>query len=346
MKILLDCRLMVDKPTGISRYSEKLLTFYIDKYGVDNVCALVNATHKKINCQQIVTSLKPFNIFHWFLFPLWINKLNFDWLISFHYSGLAFKLKKTKSIVTVHDLMFELVPGFFNTKLKGIIGKPYFRLIVKQSLKNAHKTICVSETTKIDLNNIYKLSSSVSGEGLFLEASPAQSVLDKYNLNRKGYYIYIGNNRPHKNVDFLKESFQTSRENLPLDTRLVLVGHEGINQDGIIYTGIVSDEELVSLYNNAIAFVFPSKYEGFGLPILEALANSCPVIASDIPAFREFENDNIYYFELGNKKMLSSLLIPQYEFYPLQAEVILDKFSWQNTYSNLNTILDKELCLK
>ena len=64
MNILLDCRLISNRPTGISRYSEKMLEYYIDKYGMDNIHALVNQKSDKIKCKQIVTTLKPFNIVH------------------------------------------------------------------------------------------------------------------------------------------------------------------------------------------------------------------------------------------------------------------------------------------
>lgn len=89
MNILLDCRLISNRPTGISRYSEKMLEYYIDKYGMDNIHALVNQKSDKIKCKQIVTTLKPFNIVHWLIFPLWLKKNNYHWIISFHYSGIA-----------------------------------------------------------------------------------------------------------------------------------------------------------------------------------------------------------------------------------------------------------------
>ena len=102
-------------------------------------------------------------------------------------------------------------------------------------------------------------------------------------------------------------------------------------------------EQLVALYQHARTFVVPSLYEGFGLPKIEELANGCPVIASDIPEFREFANDNIRYFELGNHAALVALLQEKAQFYPEQAEVILQKFSWESTWQKLDRILDNWL---
>ena len=338
MTILLDCRLISERPTGISRYSEKILGYYIEKYGEDNIHALVNKSSDKIKCKQIITTLKPFNFAHWLVFPLWLKKQNYTWLISFHYSGLAYKIKNVRSVVTVHDLMFELVPRFFNTKLKNLVGKLYYRLIVKKSILNANLTISVSETTRNDILRIYKQDSKISGEGIFLKASSDVSVLSKHNLEPNNYFLYIGNNRPHKNINFLIESFQDSKRIHNLKSKLVLVGHSGQSKADIIYPGIVTDEQLIGLYRNAKAFVFPSKYEGFGLPILEALDNKCPIIASDIPAFREFSNKNIAYFNLNNKDELVDMLTCEHVFDTAEAQKIIEKYSWPQTYKNLDDI--------
>ncbi|MEC9881406.1 glycosyltransferase family 1 protein [Escherichia marmotae] len=338
MNILLDCRLISNRPTGISRYSEKMLEYYIDKYGMDKIHALVNQKNDKIQCKQIITNLKPFNIAHWLIFPLWLKKTNCQWVISFHYSGLAYPLKNVRSVITVHDLMFELVPNFFNTKLKNIIGRFYYRVIVKKSIANSDITISVSETTKNDILRLYKQNSKISGEGIFLQAKNDESVLREHNLESKNYFLYIGNNRPHKNIDFLKECFQYAKLKNNSNCKLVLVGHAGKSDDDIIYPGILSDEKIIGLYRNAKAFVFPSKYEGFGLPILEALDNKCPVIASDIPAFREFSNSNITYFKLGDKATLVDLLNHDYKFDDAEAQEIINRYSWPQTYKNLDRI--------
>lgn len=338
MNILLDCRLISDRPTGISRYSEKMLEYYIDKYGMDKIHALVNQKSDKIICKQIVTDLKPFNIGHWLMFPLWIKKNNYSWVISFHYSGLAFPLKNVRSVITVHDLMFELVPDFFNTKLKNLIGKFYYRIIVRQSIRNSDVTISVSETTREDISRLYKEDSEISGEGIFLRAESDDSILREKKLEPNNYFLYIGNNRPHKNIDFLKECFRNSKLEHNLNSKLVLVGHAGQSDEDIIYPGILSDEQIVGLYRNAKAFVFPSKYEGFGLPILEALDNKCPVIASDIPAFREFSNSNITYFKLTDKAALVDILSRDYKFDESEAQEIINRYSWPQTYKNLDRI--------
>ena len=342
-KILLDCRLMTARPTGISRYSEKFLAYYIEKYGADNVTALLNEARPDIACRQQVIALKAFNLLHWMRFPSWLKQQDYTHYISFHYSGLMRPVKGIKSAVTVHDLMFELVPEFFSGWLKKLIGKRYFRLLVGKSMATSDLVLSVSATTRNDVKALYRLDSAVTGEGLFLTAQPDSAIISKLGLRDKGYLLYTGNNRPHKNINALLAAFSELRKTQP-DLALVLVGHtETSPQEGVIYPGFISDEQLVALYQHARVFVFPSLYEGFGLPIIEALANGCPVIASDIPAFREFANDNIRYFELGNHAALVALLQEKAKFYPDQAEAILQKFSWKSTWQKLDRILDNWL---
>nr|WP_314427499.1 glycosyltransferase [uncultured Erwinia sp.] len=342
-KILLDCRLMTARPTGISRYSEKFLAYYIEKYGVDNVTALVNEARPDVACRQQVIALRAFNLLHWMRFPGWLKQQDYTHYISFHYSGLMRPVNGIKSAVTVHDLMFELVPEFFSGWLKKLIGKRYFRLLVGKSMAASDLVLSVSATTRDDVRALYQLDSAVTGEGLFLTAQPDSGIIHSLGLQDKGYLLYTGNNRPHKNIPALLAAFAELRKTQP-GLSLVLVGHTAASQqEGVIYPGFVSDEQLVALYQHARAFVFPSLYEGFGLPIIEALANGCPVIASDIPAFREFANDNIRYFELGNHAALVALMQEKPLFYPDQADVILQKFSWKSTWQKLDRILDKWL---
>ena len=98
-------------------------------------------------------------------------------------------------------------------------------------------------------------------------------------------------------TQFLIDIF-TNDPNLP---PLVLAGKGHQDLKNVIATGIVSDEELKALYKSAIAFIFPSKYEGFGLPVLEAIRLETLIVASKISVFLEFKTDNIFFFEVDNK---------------------------------------------
>lgn len=300
MKIGIDCRLINKiQNTGISRYTEFLIDYYISRFGVINVILISNdISYQNGGCKVIFTKLRPYNILHFFQFSYFVNSIGLDLLHVPFYSALSTKNNDFKVIVTVHDLMYRLVDDFFGTsKILNKLKLFYFDFIVKRSLINADVIISVSETTKNDVFTEFGFNSIHIPEDSNVESNDDFSVLNKFNLLKKGYYFYCGNNRPHKNIDFIKKIFNNNLELPPLV--LAGNGHQG-NSANIIATGIVSEEELNALYKSAIAFVFPSRYEGFGLPVLESLRSETFVIASKIPAFLEFKSKNIFFFELEN----------------------------------------------
>lgn len=300
MKIGIDCRL-INKihNTGISRYTEFLIDYYISRFGISAIILITNdISYQNDDCKVVYTKLKPYNILHFFQFSNFVNSIGLDLLHVPFYSALPTKNNNIKVIVTVHDLMYRLVDDFFGTKK--ILNKLklfYFDFIVNKSLSTADTIVSVSETTKNDVLTEFGFNSIHIPEDSNIEGNDDFSVLNKFNLLNKGYYFYCGNNRPHKNIDFIKEIFNNNLELPPL----VLAGNGHQDGENIVVTGVVSEEELNTLYKSAIAFVFPSKYEGFGLPVLESLRLRTFVIASRIPAFLEFNSKNIFYFELNNE---------------------------------------------
>ena len=241
----------------------------------------------------------PFNIFHFFRFSRFILNLNFDLFHVPFYSGLFSKSSKTKTIVTVHDLMYRFVYGFFGkNKFLNYLKIKYFDFIVKRSLINSDKIVSVSETTKKDVFDIFGFSSVHIPEDSEIKGEMDFEILSRYNLSTKGFFFYCGNNRPHKNIDFIIDIFNNNPDLPPL----VLSGKSHQNYNNVIATGIVSEQELKALYKSAIAFIFPSRYEGFGLPVLEAIRLETFIIASKISAFLEFNTNNIFFFELDNEE--------------------------------------------
>jgi glycosyltransferase involved in cell wall biosynthesis len=321
MKIGLDCRLLdTNSNTGISRYTSFLIEYYIDRFGDENIFLITNDKNfVYYNCNIIYTKLKPFKIFHFFQFPTFIKDLNLGLLHVPFYSALLLKNSNLKVVVTVHDLMYKLVDEFFgNNQILNKLKIRYFDFIVKKSLLTADVIVSVSETTKNDVFKIFGLRSIHIAEASEIECKEDFSILEKFKLKHKNFYFYCGNNRPHKNIEFIIEIFKTNPDLPPL----VLAGKGHRNYENIITTGIVSEEELKALYISAIAFVFPSKYEGFGLPILESLRLKTVVVASKISAFLEFNSPNIFYFSLDSKD----------EFLHVARVALLHKFNNDDSY--------------
>jgi glycosyltransferase involved in cell wall biosynthesis len=301
MKIGIDCRLINKiQNTGISRYTEFLIEYYVNRFTSENVVLVVNdKTFKYGDCEIIYTKLKPYNILHFLIFSKFVDDIDLDLFHVPFYSTFFTKPSKTKVILTVHDLMYRFVDVFFGkNKFLNFFKIKYFDFIVKKSLLNSDIIVSVSATTEKNVYETFGYNSIHIPEDSSIDECADFSVLEKYNLSNKGFYFYCGNNRPHKNIDFIIDVFKCN-PNLP---PLVLAGKGHPDFKNVIATGIVTEEELKALYKSAIAFVFPSKYEGFGLPVLEAIRSGIFVIASKIPAFLEFKTQNIFFFELGNKE--------------------------------------------
>ena len=226
--------------------------------------------------------------------------------------------KKCKTITTFHDLSYESYPKFYST------GKNYwhFSMNPKKQAKKADKIIAVSKSTKNDLVNIYnvdpeKIKVIYSGinpvSSIQYPVSSISKIKKKYNLPEK-YILYLGTLEPRKNIIGLIKAFEIFKTKLksrgrhsgmsPSGFKLVIAGSKGwlyrdifktvknspVKND-IIFTGFIDDEDKSILYSQAELFVYPSFYEGFGFPPLEAMACGTPVITSNFSSLPEAVGD-------------------------------------------------------
>jgi glycosyltransferase involved in cell wall biosynthesis len=201
--------------------------------------------------------------------PLQIRKYNLD-LMHFTYFNVPI-FYRGKFIVTIHDLNFSNV-GFFKRLIYGIV--------LKSALKRAEKIIAISEFTKNGILKHYKINSDkirVIHEGVSGETGSRPQ-------NPKPYILYVGNDYAHKNLQRLKLAFAQIKKEYP-EYELILI----IN--------FVSEQELDNLYRNASLFVFPSLYEGFGLPPLEAMQRGVPVVSSNASCMPEILGNAVIYFD-------------------------------------------------
>lgn len=202
------------------------------------------------------------------------------------------------SVITIHDLAIYRYPQLFPS------GQFFsLRIIVPQALKKAKKIIAVSESTKKDLEDFFKIAEKkirVIYNGLderFLMRSTKEEidrVKKKYNISEP-YILFLGTLEPRKNIERLIEAFENLHHKSPIagDLKLVIVGKEGwgvkkiykkvrqsFHKKAIIFTNYLEVDDLNPLFEEARAFVYPSLYEGFGLPIIEAMAKGVPVVTS------------------------------------------------------------------
>ena len=291
----MDCRLLSNKPTGISRYTEQLIFFYSDYIKVSKLILIVNSKDLALpyGLDFLETKLSPFNILDCIKFSFLINKKNIDLLHSPFYSSVFFN-KRFIKVVSVMDLMYRIIPHYFHSnKVINFFKVIYFDIIVFFSTNNSNLIISISESTKNDLINFFRLNSSVIKLG-FTELNSNSLVSNKIlNLKLNEYYLFVGNNRKQKNLNFLISTFLKSNSN----KKLLIVGGKCQPGNNIINIESVNESDLAYLYKFCYCFVFPSLYEGFGLPILEAISFSRPILISRSGSLTEFSYFNLNYFD-------------------------------------------------
>jgi len=215
-------------------------------------------------------------------------------------------------VITIHDLIVD----HFSTGYASTLPTPSYRLkrlaykfVLAKAAKKAKKIIAVSKATKDEIADHLKVNPQkieVTYEGVDSLIQNSRIKNQKYKSKFKNYFLYVGNGYPHKNLDRLLEAFKV----LNNYTQLVMIVRQDYFcerlkkkvgemklSDKIIFMHNVGDEDLASLYSNAKALILPSLMEGFGLPALEAMANSCLVLASDIPSLHEVCGDAAIYFD-------------------------------------------------
>jgi glycosyltransferase involved in cell wall biosynthesis len=208
------------------------------------------------------------------------------------------------TVVSVHDLSYLAYPRSVSPRTRVMLS-----LLVPRSVRRAARVIAISAFTRQDLVTRYGIAEEKISV-IHLAAGPAFHVLEDARKQRlpegvtEPFVLAVGNLEPRKNLARLVEAFGALAAEPAVSAKLVLVGKAkgqapalarlveqyGL-RDRVVFTGYLEEDELVLLYNRAALFVYPSLYEGFGLPPLEAMACGCPVVASNVTAMPEVLGD-------------------------------------------------------
>ena len=259
-------------------------------------------------------------------------------LVSFGSTGPWFK---TGQIVTVHDASVYRVPDAFSWQFR-----TWYRVVVRQVVQRAERTLAVSNFAAREAREWFGASEErldVTAEGWqhLTRIAADRSLLDRHGLEPQSYVLAVSSPTPNKNFRVVARAMQHLR-GLPLrfviagavDER-VLVTQKTDDDARVVRVGYVTDGQLKSLYENALCFVFPSKYEGFGIPALEAMALGCPVVASSIDAAREVCAGAARYFEPHDARGLAETLRELYRSETDRARMVqlgrarASTFSWR-----------------
>ena len=356
LKIIIDARFM-GTATGIGRYISELV-LNLEKIDHKNdYYILINEENKdkynpgNNNFHKIVVSIPWYGLKEQIQIPKILNKIKPD-LVHFPHFNVPIFLK-FPFVVTIHDLILTRYPSQRATTLSPIkyfLKNVLYRIVISHAVKSSKKIITVSEFTKKDIVEFFKINGDkifVTYEGVsraLVGDNENSDVLSKLNI-KKDFLLYVGNAYPHKNLEFLISSFNkfSNLENY----ELVLVGQEDYfykrlkqfvidnNFKNIIFAGFVDDENLSILYKKCSVYVFPSLCEGFGLPALEAIKNGAVVLSSNYSCLPEILKDCAIYFDPKNQndfvEKLNKILTDNNlkEDLKLKSQELLKNYNWE-----------------
>ncbi|MCU1321984.1 MAG: hypothetical protein JWM43_1633 [Acidobacteriaceae bacterium] len=237
---------------------------------------------------------------------LWIPHFNAPFL----YPG--------RILLTIHDIAPLAMPEILGNTVK----RRYAKVLIERAVQRAVAILADSEFTASELQDRLHVKAekiTVSYPGI--EASWPEAGTAHVEEDGKPYLLYVGNVKPNKNLSLLLRAFARAAKDIPY--RLLLVGRLkglGTGDEGVVrmaeamgdrvrFAGAVSDAQLISMYAGASAFVLPSLYEGFGLPVLEAMRLGCPVLCSTAASLPEVAGDAAMYFDPHSEEQLAECLV-------------------------------------
>lgn len=278
--------------------------------------------------------------------------------VFFTPSHYAPRISPVPTVVSIMDLSFIKFPDLFAKK-----DLYQLKNWTSYSAKNARKILTISEYSKNDIINEYKKDAKdviVTHLGIkptisLNKSSNMNDLKKKFGINKE-YILFVGTIQPRKNIEKLIKAFSK----IDKDIQLVIVGKKGWLYEDILkapekyrvenkvkFLDFVDDEELPILYKNALCFVLPSLYEGFGLPVLEAMKNSCPVLISNVSSLPEAGGDAAEYFDPEDVTEISKKIEKVIGDKNLREEMIkkglaqVKKFSWEKTAKETLKVLEE-----
>ena len=265
---------------------------------------------------------------------------NYDILHPTYYNDYFLdKIGDKPFVLTIYDMIHEKYAGEFFSETNSVISN-------KQLLaEKADKIIAISESTKRDIIEHYDISAEKIVV-IYLGNSMKTINERKTSLVNDDYILYVGNRKKYKNFKFFLKSISgiLNKNNLSLfcagggdfdNEELGLINN--LNLEDSIYQKNVDESELSSLYSNAKAFVFPSLYEGFGIPILESFSMGCPAILSNTSSLPEVGGEAAIYFDPKSKESIKHEVAKVINNIELRKKMVkkgysqLEKFSWSKT---------------
>ncbi|MFB9079875.1 glycosyltransferase family 4 protein [Flavobacterium procerum] len=279
-------------------------------------------------------------------------KQDFDVFVPTYYDSYFLEdLRNKPFVLTVYDMIHELLPQYFSDASKMAEKKLFL-------IEKATRIIAVSENTKKDILKFYPHIDESKIDVVYHGSSIKINENIKNDLP-ENYILYVGSRENYKNFDFLVQALKEILQQNP-ELHLVCAGGKefskteiefvkSLNLENQIIQKDFDEEALGSFYKNAKCFVFPSLYEGFGIPVLESMACGCPVVLGNHSSFPEVAGDAGVYFDINDNKDLTVKINELLQNPALQNEYAtkglqqIQKFNWEDAAKECLNVYKKAI---
>lgn len=351
-KVIVNARFLAQRLTGVQRFSMEL-SLQLKRILGDKVIFVspYNIIQTEIARSLDVKVIGKYTGYLWeqIELPLWLKCHGTPKLLNLcNVAPLYYR----NNYVTIHDITWVRYPNAYSSMFRMI-----YNFMIQRLCHNAKHLFTVSEFSHSEISHYYRIplkKISVIYNAVDNKFSP---VVDGQ-LRNEHYFVAVSSLKENKNFPVVLESFKRLQKRLP-KVKLYIIGdlqdknfrtvdlEEYMQDPQIRFLGRVSDEDLIRYYSNAIAFIFPSFYEGFGLPVLEAQACGCPVISSNCSSLPEVLHKSGLYnspldingfidkmIQLATDDVLRTGLIQQ-------GFENIKRFSWENSAKRLSILLSE-----
>ncbi len=352
-KLIVNARFLTQPITGVQRFALEISKQIKIQLG-DKVKFLspVNILHTDIalELEVEIVGKNQGHLWEQLDLPLYLKKNGSPLLINLANSGPLYYDNK---ISTIHDVAFNVYPETFNKRFLY-----FYKFMIPILLSGSKHVLTVSEFSKNEIQNFYKIEKDKISV-IFNSVDKSFEFQNDPELREENYYLAVSSLNYRKNLVSVLTAFdQLNKDNKSI--KLYIIGDlitksfqevkidHFLENKNIKFLGRLSDSDLIKYYSNALAFVYPSLYEGFGLPPLEAQSCKCPVLVSNTSCLPEIFKDSVMYCDPksidsirdGMINILNSSFIPDLK---INSEKNLLRFSWEKSAKSLIEIVNRYL---